>query len=156
MCCSSENVAAFISAAAILHRLIFIGIAVTFGIHVRSNVLFLSTSSHALHLLKLWTSSFLLLWSRLLRCSRLRSNLILFLYRLFFLRSWLFLLWVLRSCLLIILWIILGLVSWTYEGSILIRNSLLWGISLILVQITRLLWLETLFILPLSDTLTLF
>jgi hypothetical protein len=62
----------------------------------------------------------------------------------------------LRSCLLIILWIILGLVSWTYEGSILIRNSLLWGISLILVQITRLLWLETLFILPLSDTLTLF
>ena len=145
----SENTAALISAATVLDGLIFICIAVAFRVNVRSDVLFLSTSSHALHLFELLTSSLLLLLSGFLGCCRLRSNLI-WLFNFWLFRCcWLFLLW---GCLLI-LWIILRLVPWTYESCVLVGHSLIWSITLVLVQVSWLLWLETFLVNSLSNTL---
>ena len=157
----SENIAALISATTVLYWLVFSGIAMSIGIHILRNMLFLSTSSHSLHLFKLLSSTFFLgrscgwfLWG-----SFLRSNLILFLHRRLcdFLFCWRLLivnlLLLLRSCLLIILGIILRLISWTYECGILIWNGLFWSISLVLVEVSWLLRLEPLLCNSLLDRL---
>ena len=147
----SENAAALVSTATLLDWIIFICVAVPIRVLVLScNVLFLPTSPQALHFLKLISSSIYLLIWRFLGCCRLRSNLI-WLFDGWLLCSWrLFLL--LGS--LLILWIlILRLVPWTHKSSVLVRSGLLGSITLVLVQIPWLFWLQTFLSNSLGDCL---
>lgn len=146
----SEYCATIVSATTVLYRLCLIRIAVI-SIHILGNMLFLSTSTHALHLFKLLSRTLFLFWWRRFLGDALRSNLILLLLnRLnFFLWGWRLLLNLLLllylGWLLIILGIILRLISGTYESSVLVRNGLFRCVTLILVKITWLFRLKSFF-----------
>ena len=125
-------------------------------------MLFLSTSTHALHLFKLLSRTLFLFWLRYFLRNVLRSNLIWLLNCLFyfFLLDCTYLLnlllLLLLGWLLIILRIILRLISWTYECSVLIRSGLLRCVPLVLVKIPGFLGLNPFFVNSVGNSLAWF
>ena len=151
---TSENGATFVTAA-LLHWIILTGLTVVACISVLGDMFFLPTCSHALHLLKLGAGGSAHLSLGLHCWFRLRSHLVDLLLWLLLLR-WLILLLRLRCRLLLLIWMTrLTFITRTYKAGILILLRF-WSVSLVLIQITRFLWLQLLLHLPLINRLPVF